>query len=104
MPSLWSLTRYLHTYFQIYTSPNDPLFWLHHCMVDRVWWIWQNRKPLERSFQIAGTRTMNNVPPSDDATLDDILDLGIVTPANAPASALKHHVSTVAGPYCYIYA
>lgn len=19
----------------------DPLFWAHHCMVDRVWWLWQ---------------------------------------------------------------
>ncbi|KIJ45896.1 hypothetical protein M422DRAFT_250683 [Sphaerobolus stellatus SS14] len=22
-------------------SPNDPLFWLHHAMVDRVWYLWQ---------------------------------------------------------------
>ena len=21
----------------------DPIFWAHHCMVDRLWWIWQNR-------------------------------------------------------------
>lgn len=19
----------------------DPLFWAHHCMIDRVWWLWQ---------------------------------------------------------------
>ena len=24
------------------TSPNDPVFWLHHCNVDRIWWQWQN--------------------------------------------------------------
>ena len=23
-------------------SPLDPIFWLHHCMVDRVWAEWQN--------------------------------------------------------------
>jgi tyrosinase len=23
------------------TSPNDPIFWLHHCNVDRAWAIWQ---------------------------------------------------------------
>jgi len=23
------------------TSPNDPLFWLHHANVDRIWWAWQ---------------------------------------------------------------
>jgi tyrosinase len=21
----------------------DPIFWSHHCMVDRVWWLWQAR-------------------------------------------------------------
>jgi tyrosinase len=19
----------------------DPVFWVHHCMVDRIWWLWQ---------------------------------------------------------------
>ena len=23
----------------------DPIFWAHHCMVDRVWRIWQHRHP-----------------------------------------------------------
>jgi tyrosinase len=23
------------------TSPNDPVFWLHHANVDRLWWNWQ---------------------------------------------------------------
>lgn len=22
-------------------SPADPIFWLHHCEIDRIWWIWQ---------------------------------------------------------------
>ena len=22
-------------------SPNDPIFWLHHSNVDRLWWNWQ---------------------------------------------------------------
>ena len=21
----------------------DPIFWSHHCMVDRIWWLWQLR-------------------------------------------------------------
>ena len=24
------------------TSAFDPIFWSHHCMIDRLWWIWQN--------------------------------------------------------------
>ena len=27
------------------TSPNDPIFFLHHCNVDRIWAAWQRRYP-----------------------------------------------------------
>jgi tyrosinase len=23
-------------------SPADPVFWLHHCNLDRLWWVWYN--------------------------------------------------------------
>lgn len=26
-------------------SPNDPVFWMHHCMLDKVWADWQHRYP-----------------------------------------------------------
>ncbi|WP_035804629.1 tyrosinase MelC2 [Kitasatospora mediocidica] len=26
-------------------SPNDPVFWLHHCFIDRLWAGWQARHP-----------------------------------------------------------
>jgi len=26
-------------------SPSDPIFWLHHCMLDKVWADWQERYP-----------------------------------------------------------
>jgi tyrosinase len=25
------------------TSPNDPVFWLHHCNIDRLWMLWQHQ-------------------------------------------------------------
>ena len=31
-------------------SPNDPIFWLHHANVDRLWWNWQQ----------SGTKTPSN--------------------------------------------
>lgn len=27
------------------TSPNDPVFFLHHCNVDRIWAAWQKQRP-----------------------------------------------------------
>ncbi|KAH6656064.1 hypothetical protein BKA67DRAFT_562558 [Truncatella angustata] len=82
-----------------YNSPNEPLFWLHHGNIDRMWWIWQNQKPVDRAFQIGGTRTMLNLPPSDNATIDDTINLGIL----GAASPISNHVSSVGGQYCYIY-
>lgn len=29
------------------TSPNDPIFWLHHCNVDRLWAAWQQRQGID---------------------------------------------------------
>jgi tyrosinase len=29
----------------IATAAYDPLFWAHHCMIDRLWYLWQLRRP-----------------------------------------------------------
>lgn len=79
------------------------MFWLIHAMVDRTYWIWQNQKPAERAFLINGTRTMLNDPPSENATMEDVLNLEYVTPSGSQTFGMKNHVSSVAGPYCYIY-
>jgi tyrosinase len=33
------------TMSSIATSAYDPLFWAHHCMIDRLWYLWQLRHP-----------------------------------------------------------
>lgn len=40
-----------------YSSPNDPVFFMHHTMLDYVWWIWQALHPREAKT-IAGTITV----------------------------------------------
>jgi tyrosinase len=31
------------TMSEVDTAAFDPIFWSHHCMIDRIWWIWQLR-------------------------------------------------------------
>jgi tyrosinase len=50
-------------------SPNDPIFFLHHAQVDRVWWKWQQQNPSARNFDYSG----NLFPPVGSATLDDYM-------------------------------
>lgn len=35
------------------TSPNDPMFFMHHAMVDRIWSIWQQKRRAEWEGQPA---------------------------------------------------
>jgi tyrosinase len=35
------------------SSPNDPVFFLHHCFVDKLWADWQRLHPTERYLPIA---------------------------------------------------
>ncbi|KAI8276743.1 hypothetical protein K4K59_009686 [Colletotrichum sp. SAR11_240] len=38
-------------------TAGDPLFWLHHCNIDRSWWSWQSRNLTERLHDISGPIT-----------------------------------------------
>ncbi len=60
----------------LFASPNDPLFFLHHSMLDHLYWIWQALH-LDQASNIAGTITILNMPPSRDALVTDPLDMGV---------------------------
>lgn len=32
----------------------EPLFYLHHTNLDRIWWKWQSANPQERLYEISG--------------------------------------------------
>jgi len=84
----------------VFTSPGDPAFYLHHSMIDRTWWIWQMMNPADRQNAIAGTNTFLNNPPSANTTLADLVDFGF---AAGPPRPLGDLMSTTAGPFCYVY-
>jgi tyrosinase len=83
----------------LYSSPNEPAFFLHHSMVDRVYWIWQALHP-KQARDIAGTITISNRPPSRDALKSDPLNMGV----NAAEITIDDALDTLSGsPFCYIY-
>lgn len=85
----------------LFVSPGDPAFYLHHAQIDRTWWIWQNQDPATRTSAIGGPTTLLD-PTSKNGTLDDIIDLGV----NAQPITNGKVVSTMGltgGPLCYIY-
>ncbi|TEA17227.1 Tyrosinase-like protein orsC [Colletotrichum sidae] len=83
----------------LFSSTNDPTFFLHHAMVDRVYWLWQALH-LGEAYNIAGTITISNSPPSRDARLDDL----VIQEPNAPNRPISDLLNTLGGePFCYIY-
>ncbi|KAF2270939.1 Di-copper centre-containing protein [Lojkania enalia] len=86
----------------LFVSPGDPLFYLHHANIDRTWWIWQSLDKNTRTGAqgIAGTGTFLNQPPSPDTTLETPIDLGY---AAGPVQTMADLMDTTAGPFCYIY-
>ncbi|KAL8821914.1 MAG: hypothetical protein Q9223_000144 [Gallowayella weberi] len=82
-----------------FASPGDPAFYLHHGMFDRVWTIWQGQDPAKRTYQVGGTRTPFNKPPSANVTLNDVLKFEAV----GPNYKMRDTLSAIDGKFCYMY-
>lgn len=85
-----------------YNSPADPAFFPHHAMVDRVWWIWQNLDLKTRERALAGGAGSIGDANAKNATLDDALVMGPYV--DYPNVTIGDAMSTIGGPFCYIYA
>ncbi len=72
------------------TSPNDPVFWLHHCNVDRLWALWQANNPTEGYKPTSGGPSGHNLN-------DNMAPWNSGTDLRKPADVLDIH----ALGYCY---
>lgn len=52
------------------TSPTDPMFWLHHAEVDRLWQIWRQTNPTPAPLLTGSDRIMDPWAESYDDLLD----------------------------------
>lgn len=82
-----------------FASPTDPAFYLHHANVDRLWATWQAMDPENRQYALNGTKTTDNIPPSDNLTLTDYEYFG-------PLDQVREVVTLMSisdSPFCYQY-
>ncbi|KAK0118659.1 hypothetical protein ONS95_007540 [Cadophora gregata] len=83
------------------TSPNEPIFFLHHAQVDRLWYLWQQKDPAKRNSEYSGIRTQDHfdgvTPP--EAELEDWLPMRGL----ARDFQVKDLMTTESELLCYTY-
>ncbi|KAF4637011.1 hypothetical protein G7Y89_g1074 [Cudoniella acicularis] len=82
--------------FFSFTAPYDPVFFLHHAQLDRLWWLWQQKLPRERLLAYHGKRAHHS---TEKAQLTDALRMfGLAE--DKPVSQV---MSTHSNLLCYSY-
>jgi len=56
-------------------SPNDPIFWLHHSMVDQVWTYWQRFDAKRARAYVGGEAGLQRVIRPFNVTVADVMDI-----------------------------
>ncbi|EME43326.1 hypothetical protein DOTSEDRAFT_72666 [Dothistroma septosporum NZE10] len=82
--------------FETFTAPYDPLFFLHHTQLDRLWWLWQQRSPERILWAYGGHKQSHSM---ELASLDDELEYRGLT----DDVKVKDVMDTEAGQLCYRY-
>ena len=72
----------------------DPIFYLHHVNLDRIWWNWQQMLP-SRLYEISGHSTPDL--PYQNVTLDFDLEMGNLTSNVTICNVIDIH----GDPNCY---
>jgi tyrosinase len=75
------------------SSPNDPVFFLHHCNVDRLWTLWQANDP-QRPDQYLPQDGVADVTDPDGETA-----MGMKTGPNEPIKLEGHHLTNPMPPW-----
>ncbi|KAK6860703.1 Di-copper centre-containing [Apiospora arundinis] len=82
----------------INASPGDPAFYLHHAMIDRVWWLWQVQDLQSRLSAVGG----NDLQTNRAGSLKDTVSVGLLN-GDVELGALLNTLGGNGGEFCYIY-
>lgn len=85
----------------LYASPSDPLFFLHHANLDRVWWSWQTRDLPKRLKDISGPIHLMDYTNAQggNVTLDFEMTMGV----NARNITVEDTMNIMGDTFCFTY-
>ncbi|KAF9558272.1 Di-copper centre-containing protein [Agrocybe pediades] len=84
----------------LYSSPADPLFFLHHANLDRLWWKWQTMDLRRRLTDISG-KTLPFATPKHKTNV--ALDFMLKYDRLAASIPIKEIMDVREFPLCYVY-
>jgi len=101
------MTADLEKMQDVFTSTNDPLFFLHHAGLDRVWGIWQERNQ-SRIYDVSSTPTGSNTMPffrrgGGNLTLESPIWMGFAAPDQPVKVLMDTQNRDGKGILCYKY-
>ncbi|TGO50400.1 hypothetical protein BCON_0184g00050 [Botryotinia convoluta] len=82
--------------FSMFNAPYDPVFFLHHTQLDRLWWLWQQKDIQNRLYQYRGAAAFKSL---EKASVKDLLLMGKLIADIEVADVLD----TESGVLCYNY-
>ncbi|KAJ6166573.1 N-acetyl-6-hydroxytryptophan oxidase ivoB [Penicillium chermesinum] len=92
----WSLGA---THSDLFASPQDPAFMLHHSMIDRLWAEWQAMDEPNRRYALNGTDGFLNPPTSTVVTPDTMMEFEVL---DRPRP-IREVMDPKGHQYCYMY-
>lgn len=84
----------------LYSSSIDPLFWLHHAQIDRLWATWQEGATA-RLKDMAGPSVACTI--LGDTTLNTTMYVGYNGPARPISTVMDTQNRDGSGILCYKY-
>ncbi|KAJ8324127.1 hypothetical protein QVD99_008461 [Batrachochytrium dendrobatidis] len=83
---------------EVIISAHDPIFYLHHANVDRIWSLWQKRYP-----KLANTY-FGQLPDGKNVNVTDSLELLSVSNTLKDPTVSMSLSTTGSTPFCYVYS
>lgn len=88
------------TMADMFSSPQDPAFMLHHGMVDRLWAMWQAEDERTRRYAMNGSSTMWDRPNTPPVTVETEVEFGVLDRPRRMGELMDPR----GFHYCYEYA